>query len=97
MILDGETKSEVWNIGYRHSYSFVGIMGQKDGEEHRGATKKDHCSTTQVFQFNSEIEPQEFHKGEVLNFYMDGITGAIKDLDGKTAGHHYKNEEKDEL
>ena len=41
--------SEIWNLGYRQGYVFIGVHGRMGAVEQRGTSKKKPVSITKVF------------------------------------------------
>ena len=47
--------SEIWNLGYREGFSFIGITGKESTVEQRAHTKYNKAQVSRVFKFNITV------------------------------------------
>ena len=47
---------EIWNLGYRQGFSFIGVIGRRDAVERRARAKKDRVSIAQLFKLNPDFK-----------------------------------------
>jgi hypothetical protein len=46
---------EIWNLGYRQGFTFIGVAGRKDFQETRAVTKAAQATATQLFQVKVDL------------------------------------------
>ena len=46
----------IWKLGYRCGFAFIGVIGQKSAIEQVGSNKNMPVSVTQIFQLNINIQ-----------------------------------------
>ena len=49
---------EIWNLGYRQGFAFIGISGREEVNEKRAIQTEDQVSVGQLFHFNADIGVQ---------------------------------------
>ena len=55
---------EIWNLGYRQGFAFIGIMGEKKANEMRALESYQTVSVTQILETNVDIETHQEHSLE---------------------------------